>query len=268
MSSKRNTCRPRESGAQIYNPQKSRAQSFNPRIFILECRKIKRTGFIPAFLGGGLLAGAVPILNMAVRSEMYLNANGSPISILLGANWQMMAMLNLLLLVTGACILYHTEYADNAMQKMNALPIREHGLFFGKLFLLTFMLVVTLLLEMAAISFCAFRWFSFSVENLAELVKDFGFLLLLTMPAALLALIVSVIFENMWISLGIGVICIFIATMLPANNFVLSLFPFAMPFQTLVSARFVIAAILETFGFCTVRILFFRPQFPLANYGK
>ena len=37
----------------------------------------------------------------------------------------------------------------------------------------------------------------------------------------------------MWISLGINVVCVFTATMLPINNFALSLFPFALPFQTL-----------------------------------
>ena len=52
----------------------------------LECKKVKRTGFLPAFFGGGMLAAAVPIVNMAVRSEMYLNQPGSPIQILLGAN--------------------------------------------------------------------------------------------------------------------------------------------------------------------------------------
>ena len=39
----------------------------------LECKKIKRTGFLLAFLGGGILAAAVPVINMAVRSEQYLN---------------------------------------------------------------------------------------------------------------------------------------------------------------------------------------------------
>lgn len=52
----------------------------------LECKKIKRTGFLPAFLGGGILAAAVPVINMAVRSERYLNLADSPIQILLGVN--------------------------------------------------------------------------------------------------------------------------------------------------------------------------------------
>ena len=82
----------------------------------LECKKVKRTGFLPVFFGGSILAAAVPVINMVVRSEMYLNLPENPIQILLGANWQMMAMLNVLLVVAGACLLYHTEYADNAMQ--------------------------------------------------------------------------------------------------------------------------------------------------------
>ena len=141
----------------------------------LECKKVKRTGFLPAFIGGGILAAAVPVANMAVRSEMYLNQPGSPIQILLGANWQMMSMLNVLLAVAGACLLYHTEYADNAMQKMKSLPIRE--------------------------------------------------------PCIILSLLISEACKNMWVSLGVGVVCVFTATILPTTNFSLSLFPFAMPFQ-------------------------------------
>ena len=39
----------------------------------LECKKAKRTGFIPAFLCGGILAAAVPIVNMVVRSSLNYN---------------------------------------------------------------------------------------------------------------------------------------------------------------------------------------------------
>jgi RNA polymerase sigma factor (sigma-70 family) len=80
--------------------------------FALECQKVKRTGFTPAFIGGGIIAAAVPALNMAFRSEMYIHMDAAPVQILLNANWQMMAMLNVLLIVVGACILYNIEYAD------------------------------------------------------------------------------------------------------------------------------------------------------------
>ena len=65
----------------------------------LETRKLKRTGYVPAFLGGGLLAAMVPVLNMAVRREIYVSQSGSPFHILMDANWQLMAQLNIFLLV-------------------------------------------------------------------------------------------------------------------------------------------------------------------------
>ena len=202
----------------------------------LECKKVKRTGFLPAFFGGGILAAAVPVINMAVRSEMYLNQQGSPIQILLGANWQMMAMLNVLLVVAGSCLLYHTEYADNAMQKMKSLPIRESSIFFGKAVLTAFMSLFVLVLEAGAITFCSYHWFQIGSGFFGELCKYFGYSLLLMLPCMILSLLISEVCKNMWVSLGIGVVCVFTATMLPATNFALSLFPFAMPFQIFAGA--------------------------------
>ena len=198
----------------------------------LECKKVKRTGFLPAFFGGGILAAAVPVINMAVRSEMYLNQQGSPIQILLGANWQM----NVLLVVAGSCLLYHTEYADNAMQKMKSLPIRESSIFFGKAVLTAFMSLFVLVLEAGAITFCSYHWFQIGSGFFGELCKYFGYSLLLMLPCMILSLLISEACKNMWVSLGIGVVCVFTATMLPATNFALSLFPFAMPFQIFAGA--------------------------------
>lgn len=202
----------------------------------LEWKKIKRTGFVPAFWGGGILAAAVPLLNMAFRSELYLMLEEPPLPILLEANWQMMAMLNVLLVVVGACLLYHTEYADNAMQKMCSLPIREDSIFFGKTILTFFMSVLVLAMEAGAIAFCSCHWFKIRIDFYRELCKNFGYMLLLMLPCILLSLLISEACQNMWISLGIGVLCIFTATLLPTDSFFLSLFPFAAPFQTLTGA--------------------------------
>lgn len=56
------------------------------------------------------------------------------------------------------------------------------------------------------------------------------------LPCVILSLLISEACKNMWVSLGIGVVCVFTATMLPTTNFVLSLFPFAMPFQVFAGA--------------------------------
>ena len=230
----------------------------------LECKKIKRTGFFPAFLGCGILAAVVPIVNMTVRSEMYLARQGAPIQILLDANWQIMAMLNVLLIVSGACLLYHTEYIDNAMQKMKSLPIPESSVFFGKVILTILMSVLVLAIEAGAIAFCSYHWFETGTGFWNDLCKNFSYALLLMTPCIILSLLISEACKNMWVSLGIGVVCVFTATMLPTNNFVLSLFPFAIPFQTLVgtditrASHYICAAVAELAVFSLAELILIK----------
>ncbi len=232
--------------------------------FVLECRKIRRTGFLPAFLCGGLLAAAVPVLNMAVRSENYLKLAAPPVQILMNANWQVMTMLNLLLAVAGACLLYHIEYADNAIQRLCTLPQKESRLFFGKAALLTVMYMIILALEAAGIAFCSCRWFELSPDIWLEILKGFGYALLLTLPAALSSLFIASACKNMWVSLGIGVVGVFTATMLPTKNFTLSLFPFALPFQSFAGTaentvcHFMIAAAIELIVIILAEVLFLK----------
>ena len=45
----------------------------------LEAKKLKRTGYIPAFLAGGLLASAFPLVNMLVRAETFTALPGEPL---------------------------------------------------------------------------------------------------------------------------------------------------------------------------------------------
>ncbi len=231
---------------------------------LLECKKVKRTGFLPAYFIGGILAAAFPIVIMSVRSEMYQAQQGSPVEILLGANWQMMAMLNILLVVTGACLLYQTEYADNAMQKMKSLPIKESSVFLGKVILTVIMSLVVLTIEAGAITFCSCRWFEVRDVFFTELCKNFGYAFLLMLPCIILSLLISEACENMWISLGIGVVCVFTATMLPTERFLFSLFPFAAPFQVLAGTNptqvmhYICAAAAELIGLGMAELIFLK----------
>lgn len=230
----------------------------------LECKKIKRTGFLPTFIGGGIFTAAVPVVNMAVRSEIYQTKQGNPIQILLGANWQMMSMLNMLLVVTGACLLYHTEYADNAMQKMKSLPIGENSVFLGKVILTIFMSFLALAIEAGAIVFCSYHWFEIGKGFWGRAMQNFGYAFLLMLPCIVLALLISEACKNMWVSLGIGVVCVFTATMLPVKNFGLSLFPFAMPFQIFDNTdmvtvmRYICAAMIELSVFALAELIFVK----------
>lgn len=232
--------------------------------FGLEFRKVKRTGLSAAFLGGGILAAAVPALNMAFRSEIYLSAGGSPVSVLIGANWQTISMLNILLIVAGACTLYSIEYADNALQKMRTLPLSESRLFLGKAGLLLALSILFLLPEAASVAACAAHWFGTDSEIAAQVLRAFGFALLLLLPSLLSSLLISSLCRNLWVSLGIGVICVLTATMIPSNRFIPSLFPFALPFRTLFGPsaesvrEYAAAAAAETAAFSLLAVIILK----------
>lgn len=199
----------------------------------LEAVKLRRTGYLPAFLGGTVLAAAFPLINMLFRSETFTALSGDPFNILTDANWQMMAMLNILIVICGACMMYHTEYADNGAQKMEVLPIRSGSMFFGKFVITALSLSGMLLLETAVLAGCGLHWFPDYEMNLLVLIKNAGFSLVVALPTVMLMLVISSACRNMWVSLGIGVILVFTLSIFPKDNLFLSLCPFSSPYQTL-----------------------------------
>ena len=230
----------------------------------LECKKLKRTGFFLAFLGGGLLAAIVPIGNMMFRSEIFVSRPEPALQILMSANWQMMAMLNIFLVIIGACIMYHTEYADNAIQKIDTLPIRQSSSFISKFLLLSAATIGVFIIEAASLTFCVYHWFLISDEFITEILKVMGYAIALTIPTLMLMTGIASVCKNMWVSLGIGVICMFVATIIPPTNFILSLFPLSLPFQMLcgteytTAVHFLYAACIETVIFEIAELIYLR----------
>jgi multisubunit Na+/H+ antiporter MnhB subunit len=96
------------------------------------------------------------------------------------------------------------------------------------------------------------------------IIKSFGYALLLMLPVTLGSLLIASACRNMWVSLGIGVVCVFTATMLPTKNFVLSLFPFALPFQMFlgntenVVRNFMLAVLIEILIMGIAEVLFLK----------
>ena len=202
----------------------------------IEFKKLKRTGYLPAFFVGGLLAAAFPVVYMLVKAEELTLLTGNPIDLLMSANWQMMAMLNILIAICGACIMYHTEYADNAIQKMSVLPIRQGNMFLGKFCISALLLSVMAVIEIAALIGCANYWFPSYAFDLTEILQTPGFQIVVMLPTVMGMLVIASACKNMWVSLGIGVILVFTLSILPQDNTVLSLFPFSSPYQTLTAA--------------------------------
>ncbi|HJB45190.1 MAG TPA: ABC transporter permease [Candidatus Mediterraneibacter surreyensis] len=232
--------------------------------FRLEYKKIRRTGLTAAFLAGGIIAAALPVINTAARPDTFTSMAGSPAAVLADANLQLISMLNLLLITAGACILYHIEYADNALQKMQSLPVRESRLFIGKCGILLPFFLMIILFETASLCFCGWHWLDAGKEELMEILQTLGFTLILTLPSAIIALVIASACRNMWTALGIGILCIFMATMLPTDNFIVSLFPYVLPFQILPgmeTARvfhYCIASVCESAAACAAEIIYLK----------
>ena len=230
----------------------------------LEWNKLKRTGFFPAFLAGGLLAAAAPVVNIGARPESFVNKQDSPAVILMGANWQLMSMLLSFLLIIGACIMYHTEFADNAMQRMDTLPKRPESLFFGKCSVLLVLTAGALVLGGAALWFCGWKWFSADRIFTTEIWKSMGFSFAMFLPLLLCMTAVSSICKNMWISLGIGTICLFMTSILQNGGGILSYLPFMMPMKVYPNlngaqaVRCLIISCGETAGFGLLEIIYFK----------
>lgn len=230
----------------------------------LEWKKMRRTGFFPAFFAGGLLTAAVPAVNMAVRFENFVNLPESPAAILMDANWQVMSMLLSFLLIIGACIMYHTEFADNAMQRMDTLPIQPKNLFFGKCIVLAVLTSGAMIAGGAALWFCGWKWFTADGAFAAEIWKSMGFSLVMFLPLLVFMAAVSSICRNMWIALGIGTIGLFMTSILQNGEGILAYLPFMMPFKIypdLKEAQIVKCLMIscgETAGLGLLEVIFFK----------
>lgn len=103
-----------------------------------------------------------------------------------------------------------------------------------------------------------------------DLALNFGYCLCMLVPVILMSLLVASACRNMWIALGIDVICVFMATMIPEKYFALSVVPFALPFRILEgvpmdqAAHYLIAAAAEILLIGGAEMIFLKVRRALA----
>ena len=211
----------------------------------LEIKKIRRTGLIPALLAGGVFSAAFPVINLAVRTEMFTGRPGNPAAIVMDASWLTMAMANLCVIIIGACILYHIEHVNNGIQKMDALPVNPAVLFFDKGILLALILAVVFAIETAALYFCTWKWLGGGKPTLVSLCKTMGYTYAYSLPSLVLMLLIACLLKNMWASFGIGMIGMFAAQLFIQEKS-MAYFPFLLSYSSTKSREMLIAAVIET----------------------
>ena len=236
-------------------------------LFLLEAKKIKHTGYLAAFLLSGIISCIFPIIHMLVRAETFTSLPGNPYVILINANWKMMTMFNILIVICGACIMYHTEYANSGMLKMVSLPVNSIHLFFSKFLITALLLAGIIFSQITVLVGCALHWFSNASFDFISILKNTGFQWLIFLPTTMLMLFLSSVCKNMWISLGIGIIMVFTVSIFPQDNFAVSLFPFCSPYQTLAvvdenshTQFFCMSCIIQTILFYLAEVLYLKTR--------
>lgn len=175
------------------------------RTFAIELKKEKRTGVIPFMLAIGILGAAYAFVNFIVRKDTLLNLPLAPMDVMLTQLYGMIMILNMFGIIVAACMIYHMEFKGSAVKKMYMLPISVPVMYFCKFLILAIMLLI-------AISFQNITLMKIGLTDLPQgafafktLLSFAGYAFIMSMPVVSFMIFVSSRFENIWVSLGIGV---------------------------------------------------------------
>ena len=226
---------------------------------MIELRKEKRTGVIPALFAIGVLGAAYAFVNFMVRKETLLSLPLDPMDILLTQLYGMMMVINLFGVVVAACMIYNMEFKGNAVKKMYMLPVSVPSMYFSKFVIMTVMLLFAVALENAALARIGMVELPQGTFSMRAVVSFSLYSFITTMPTLSFMLLIASRFENMWIPLGVGVtgflsgmaLATADAALLMVHPFVILLKPaVAMSAQPNVSV--VVMSVVETVLFLSV----------------
>lgn len=172
---------------------------------LIELRKEKRTGISSLFLAVGILGAIYAFVNFMVRKETLLKLPLPPMDVLLTQLYGMIVVLNLFGIIVGACMIYYVEFQGNAIKKMYTLPINIPKMYFSKFIILTLMLLAAVILQNSALARIGITDLPAGTFELRTLLVFAGYSFITSMPVLAFMMMAASCFENMWVSLGIGV---------------------------------------------------------------
>lgn len=174
-------------------------------ILSIELRKGKRTGVISVLPATGILGSAYAFANFIIRKETLLNLPLTPMDILLTQLYGMIMILNMFGIIVAACMIYNIEFSGNAVKKMYLLPASVPKMYLCKFLILTFLFLTAITLQNLALAKIGMTSLPPDSFEMRMLIWFAVYSFLTSMPVLSFMLLISSRFENMWISLGIGV---------------------------------------------------------------
>ncbi len=199
------------------------------KTLVIELRKEKRTGVIPMLLAIGVLGAAYAFVNFLVRKDTLLNLPLAPMDVLLTQLYGMIMVLNLFGIVVATCMIYNMEYKGSAVKKMYMLPVSVSAMYLCKFLILTVIFFVAIVLQNLTLAQIGMTYLPEVAFEMGTIVRFAGYSFFTSMPVLSFMLLISSRFENMWVSLGIG-IAGFLSGMALANSglMLLSVHPFVV----------------------------------------
>ena len=156
-------------------------------------------------LAVGIMGAAYALINFIVRKETLLNLPLAPMDVLLTQVYGMIMILNMFGVIIASCIVYNMEFKENAVKKMYMLPMSVPAMYFCKFSILTVLFLTTIGLQYLALAKIGITDLPKGTFELGTLLFFAGYSFTTSMPVLAFMIFVSSQFENMWISLGIGV---------------------------------------------------------------
>lgn len=175
------------------------------RTLVIELRKSKRTGVIPLMIAVGIVGAAYAFVNFIVRKDTLLNMPLAPMDVLLTQLYGMIMVLNMFGLIVAACMIYNMEFKGSAVKKMYMLPMSVPAMYLCKFLILTVLLLLAVCVENLALAKIGVTDLPQDTFEAHTLISFAGYSFLTSMPVLSFMLFISSRFENMWVSLGIGV---------------------------------------------------------------
>lgn len=226
------------------------------KTFSIEIKKEKRTGILWILGVIGLLGAGYAWLNFILRKETLLSLPLDPMDILLTQLYGVLVLLNAFGIICSTSLSYALEFKGHAIKKMHLLPIDLSKIYLAKFILLALSLLVAISLEYSALAIIGFKFLPSGTFHFIELFHFAWYSLITSLPVLSFMLLISSQFENIWITLGIGVLGFLSGMAFSTMDLsFFRLFPFdlmldpALPTQALIDPSLFWISILETFIF-------------------
>lgn len=228
----------------------------------LELKKEKRTGLVAILFITGIVGALYVLLNYKIRGNTLLNMPLDPMDVLLTQLYGMIMVINMFAIVIATSIAYNMEFSGFAIKKMYVLPISMWKVFVAKFLIITSTFFVAVVIQNSALMWIGISKLGSDKFDMGVLLMFVLYSYITSLPVISFMLMIASLFENLWVTIGIGVAGFLSAVALQADNAKYFLtHPFIVMFKPAVAMTaksdlvVILTAIVETIVFFAIGIV-------------